>query len=191
MVNPISLLFAVLFIIALYKFIDAIRRNQKTLIIVYGICLALIMYPLIGIINSQRSYQKYKNEVDKKSLVQIQNGDSSFIEGVLTFQYYNSPVWQDSMESLSKKLGPAMHLAISLNDKRGGAEYTRQRILLTQAEFDSLSQYFNVRRQMKDTISYRLSIQAVKVDREYNEWKMLKLIKIDSIRKLPPVELMD
>jgi hypothetical protein len=117
----------------------------------------------------------------------LNKGDTATIRGWVAFRRYDTKAIQDTIDRLdqeqdSQRGESSFHIEIPTHDKK---EWHLKTITTDLKLHDSLLKYLNYEQQLKNALTYIFTFKAVKTEQDYEFWKLLQMIKVDSVNALP------
>jgi hypothetical protein len=170
--------YTLLLIVSIIFLTGSIRKRQTLRLFIFSACAAFCVYKIIALVLIDRKFTKMEEQLAGKNFRNIPEGDTTIIEGIIS--------------SPSDELNNADNGTDTTNKKilmqTGDIDFSTVPFLmitLNNSEYNQLEPYMHFYHRETDTVSYHLRIRAVKLNKDHNEWRFIKLIDVNEIKKLP------
>ncbi len=184
----------ILLIISCVFLYKSLKRKNILQIILFGICFSFTLYMTVKRILLYNTFENSQNEIDKKLFLDLNNGDVVIMNGQLGFNCNDSYQKQDSLLNIdsnsdSSQYRNYIYLVIAYRENNVEFKH-RKTINMLASEFISFKNYFDYKKQLKDSIAYELSlkVQSFHDENNNNLWRLINIIKIDSVKSIPLIE---
>lgn len=176
MYGYVILLGLTLFIVSLLLLIKAIKRKNRLHILLFSICIITITISVYYKLGSQSTLNQLR-EMDLKSYSELKNGDTTTIEGIVIDRNEKESVMSDSLRNiwLIEKYETATRKLIN-----------QHIVSIPQIVHDSIRVWLDYDHQMKESVSYRMKIKVTKSDDYSLKWRLIYIIKVDTLNQ-PPI----
>lgn len=156
-------------------------------ILLYLTCFTLLAILIYNLIKSEVDFNKMERAKKHEVFEDLNQGDTAILSGWVAFRRYETKAIQDTIDRLDHEQDSirgesSFQIEIPTNDKK---EWHLKTITIDLKTHDSLLKYMNYELQLKNALTYIFTFKAVKTSQTYESWKLLQMIKIDSINALP------
>jgi len=145
---------------------------------------------------SELDYRKMERENDRQNFRDLKQGDTVTIKGCIAFRCYDPYEKQDSILYAEHRPDTGVfkksnYILLERKVTEYGREYGKQEVVnISATDFASLKRYLNYKQQKLRFVSYELQVRVKKLgDERYTYlWELVKIINIDSLKKIPLIE---
>jgi len=166
---------------------QSLKKKIPMQILVYLACFTLLAIFIYNSIKGEIDFNKMERSKKHEVFEDLNKGDTAILRGWITFRRYETKAIQDTMERLDHEQDSIrseswFQIEIPAHDKK---EWHLKTIIIDLKAHDSLLKYMNYELQLKNALTYILTFKAIKKSQTDESWRLLQLIKIDSINALP------